>query len=40
MIVKGHKIADIAEVTKRYSDSLTYLKGLANKLDYYTGHIG
>lgn len=38
IIVKGHKIADIAEVDRRYQRALHYLKGIALELDYYSGH--
>jgi sugar phosphate isomerase/epimerase len=38
IIVKGHKLGDIAEVDKRYQDALAYLKPLLKKIDYYTGH--
>jgi sugar phosphate isomerase/epimerase len=38
IIVKNHKIGDLAEVDRRYVGALNYLKPLALKLDYYTGH--
>jgi sugar phosphate isomerase/epimerase len=38
MIVKGHRIADLDDVDRRYVEALRYLKGLALELDYYTGH--
>ena len=38
IIVKGHKLGDIAEVDKNYSEAHTYLKGLLTRLDCYTGH--
>lgn len=38
MIVKGHKIADLKEVDRRYVAALRHLKGIALKLNYYTGH--
>ena len=38
MIVKGHRIAGLDEVDRRYGEALMYLKGLALQLDYYTGH--
>src|SRR5260370_36902450 len=38
MIVKGHRIADLDDVDRRYREALRYLKGLALELDYYTGH--
>ena len=38
IIVKGHKIAGLDEVDRRYQVALQYLKGIALELDYYTGH--
>ncbi len=38
IVVKGHRIADLAEVDRRYQAALCYLKGLALRMDYYTGH--
>jgi sugar phosphate isomerase/epimerase len=37
MIVKGHRIAGLEEVDRRYVEALRYLKGIALELDYYTG---
>ena len=38
MIVKGHKIADLAEVDSRYQQAIAFFKPLLTKLDCYTGH--
>jgi sugar phosphate isomerase/epimerase len=38
IIVKGHKLGDIAEVDKRYKEAISYLKSLLLKLKCYTGH--
>jgi len=38
MILKGHRIAGLDDVDRRYREALRYLKGLALELDYYTGH--
>ena len=38
IIVKGHKLGDIAEIDSRYKEALDYLRGILKKLDYYTGH--
>ncbi len=38
IIVKGHKIAALDEIDRRYVASLAYLKPIVQKLDYYTGH--
>ncbi len=38
MIVKGHKIAGLDDVDRRYQAALRYLKPIALELDYYTGH--
>jgi sugar phosphate isomerase/epimerase len=38
IIVKGHRIAGLDEIDRRYQDALAYLKGIALELDYYTGH--
>jgi sugar phosphate isomerase/epimerase len=40
IIVKGHRIAGLDEVDRRYEAALAYLKGIALELDYYTGHKG
>jgi sugar phosphate isomerase/epimerase len=40
IIVQGHRIAGLDEVDRRYRTALTYLKGLALELDYYTGDKG
>jgi sugar phosphate isomerase/epimerase len=37
IIVKGHRIAGLDEVDRRYREALQYLKGLAVELDFYTG---
>ena len=38
IVMKGHRLGDIAEVDKRYQEAIAYLKPLLVKLDYYTGH--
>ncbi|KPJ81130.1 MAG: hypothetical protein AMS17_19830 [Spirochaetes bacterium DG_61] len=38
IIVKGHKLGDIAEVDRRYVESINFFKPLLKKLNYYTGH--
>ncbi len=38
IIVKGHKLGDIAEIDRRYVKAISYLKPLIKKLNYYTGH--
>ncbi|MBN1835085.1 MAG: sugar phosphate isomerase/epimerase [Spirochaetales bacterium] len=38
ILVKGHRLGDIAEVDKRYVEAHTYLKGLLKGLGCYTGH--
>ena len=38
MIVKGHTIADIDEVDRRYVEAINFFKPLLNKLGCYTGH--
>ncbi len=38
MIVKGHRIAGLTDVDKRYQDALNHLKPIARELNYYTGH--
>jgi sugar phosphate isomerase/epimerase len=38
MIVKGHEIANLSHVDKRYEEALAYLKPIVQELDYYTGH--
>jgi len=38
IIVKGHKLGDLAEIDKRYIDAHKYLKNLLLELDCYTGH--
>jgi sugar phosphate isomerase/epimerase len=38
IIVKGHQLGDIAEVDRRYTEAVNYLKPLLMKLDCYTGH--
>jgi sugar phosphate isomerase/epimerase len=40
IIAKGHQIADLDEVDRRYQSALAYLKGIAVELDYYTGQKG
>ena len=40
IIVKGHQIAGLDEIDRRYESALSYLKGIALDLDYYTGHRG
>ena len=37
IIVKGHKIADLKEVDRRYQAALDFFKPLLKKLDYYGG---
>jgi sugar phosphate isomerase/epimerase len=38
IIVKGHKLGDLAEIDRRYIAAHKYLKGLLLELDCYTGH--
>jgi sugar phosphate isomerase/epimerase len=38
ILVKGHKLGDIAEVDKRYVEAHTYLKELLKRVGCYTGH--
>ena len=38
IIVKGHKIADLKEVDKRYVEALNYFKPILKKMNYYSGH--
>jgi len=38
IVMKGHRLGNIAEVDKRYQEAIAYLKPLLVKLDYYTGH--
>ena len=38
IIVKGHKLGDLAEIDRRYVDAHKYLKNLVLELDCYTGH--
>ncbi len=38
ILVKGHKLGDIAEVDRRYIAAISYLKPLLKKLNYYSGH--
>ncbi len=38
MIVKGHKIADLNEVDRRYVQAINFFKPLLKKMDCYTGH--
>jgi sugar phosphate isomerase/epimerase len=38
IVVKGHRLGDIAEVDKRYKEAISYLKSLLLKLKCYTGH--
>jgi hypothetical protein len=38
IIVRGHKLGDLAEVDKRYIEAKSYLKELLTRLDCYTGH--
>jgi len=38
IIVKGHKIADLAEIDRLNIQAINYLKGLLVKMDYYGGH--
>ncbi|MFC1712632.1 sugar phosphate isomerase/epimerase family protein [Candidatus Poribacteria bacterium] len=40
IIVKGHKLGDLAEVDRRYVASHRFFKDLLLKLDCYTGHKG
>ena len=38
MIVKGHKIADLAEVDRRYQQAIAFFKPMLERLGCYTGH--
>lgn len=38
MILKGHRIADLAHVDEQYEKALAYLKPIAKELGCYTGH--
>jgi sugar phosphate isomerase/epimerase len=38
VVVKGHKLGDIAEIDRRYLEAREYLKGLLKKLGCYGGH--
>jgi len=38
IIMKGHKLGNIAEVDRRYQVAIAYIKPLLKTLDYYTGH--
>ena len=40
IIVKGHKLGDIAEIDHRYVDAINFFKPILKKLSYYTGHKG
>jgi sugar phosphate isomerase/epimerase len=40
IIVKGHKLGDLAEIDRRYQAAYTFFKALLMKLDCYTGHKG
>jgi sugar phosphate isomerase/epimerase len=40
IIVKGHRLGDIAEVDRRYIAALVYLKPLVKRLGCYTSHKG
>jgi sugar phosphate isomerase/epimerase len=38
IVMKGHKLGDIAEVDKRFQEAIAYLKPLLKKLGCYSGH--
>ena len=38
IIVKGHRIADLDEVDRRYLNAINYFKPMLKKLSCYTGH--
>jgi len=38
IVIKGHRLGDIATVDERYQEAIAYLKPLLKKLDCYTGH--
>jgi sugar phosphate isomerase/epimerase len=38
MIVKGHRIADLAEVDRRYMEALSFFHPLLRRLGCYSGH--
>jgi sugar phosphate isomerase/epimerase len=38
IIVKGHKLADLSEVDRRYVQAIHFFKPLLKKVDCYTGH--
>ena len=40
IIVKGHKLGDLAEIDRRYRAAHTFFRALLKKLDCYTGHKG
>jgi sugar phosphate isomerase/epimerase len=40
IIVRGHQIAGLNEIDRRYQQALEYLKGIAVELGYYTGRKG
>jgi sugar phosphate isomerase/epimerase len=38
IVVKGHRLGDLAEIDRRYIAAHTYFRNLLQKLDCYTGH--
>jgi sugar phosphate isomerase/epimerase len=38
IIVQGHKLGTVETVDERYMESLTYMRGLLDKIGAYTGH--
>jgi sugar phosphate isomerase/epimerase len=38
VIIKGHKLGDLATIDQRYIESRAYFRNLLKKLDCYTGH--
>jgi len=38
IIIKGHKLGDLATIDQRYIEARAYFRNLLKKLDCYTGH--